>query len=879
MRADAYERFPRMTHGRLLSFTLLFLVGSGFSLTPRLGVRPAAAAPPEPLTLADFDAVAGETFSFKDDKGTLFTTSAGYQEPDRGHYLGVRYEVVHRGWAGWGLALKGLDASAFGVLTLDIKGERGGETCEIGLRDTVGREQKFPMTRFGKVTTSWTRLTIALAAFEQVNRSSLDNMTLGFNDRFGSGKIFVDNLRFEGGALGGGATTPAPKGETVLIDGFDRTNPFDVYQTYQSDDSTIDLAGSRILYQGDYSMEVTYALSTTRPLGTWVAARRTFPQLLDWTRGQTLNLWVKGDGSHHAFEIRLMMEGGATWIAHDDDILSFTRWTPLVVPLRSFTPLAPSQTGQMMALSAIRMIEFRIMSSTSRLTTGAKTAQGRIWLDALMLETEPAPTPEAPAAPAPMAPPAVPTRLRVSGGTLGHIDLSAVGFTEYFRNPDEKSQVNHNEKIIVNAKSGVFSLKADIASRSQEFGSSAVLVSSRNVTTVNREPDVFLPSLQLMANNLSPYFSNATLGNLFVDYSPYTFSPVFGFKGLSLEGDYERLNYHVFALKHRFNSFTMGTRWQQIWPNLRLSSIGVYWEGDARLPNTTLQGSDGTLSTNPAIISLQKTAQDFVYTFEARSRVWSDQLTLTGLYGYNQYKQTALTDFSDPFNPVFLRRLERPLTPDGRMYRGKAELTGVPWSGLTAGYEYRAVSTEFKPRYRQDQAGFDDLEGDQNGHNIRLVQRYQGWAVTVEHDRIIRDSNHDFFRRRTLWGIGYYGFVGMDIAFNQEIRREVYKFTSNRSVFTIDRNEEIVASELSLRKQYTPKVASYTRFRQERIRHPVTNVNFTNDSLQFRLEYAPVTNVKVLAEHKVTQFGLPALEPHGFPFADNFTRVSIELLF
>ena len=50
-----------------------------------------------------------------------------------------------------------------------------------------------------------------------------------------------------------------------------------------------------------------------------------------------------------------------------------------------------------------------------------------------------------------------------------------------------------------------------------------------------------------------------------------------------MEGDYDRFNYHAFALKHVHNSFTAGNRVRAIWPHWKFTAQSVYWEQNARL--------------------------------------------------------------------------------------------------------------------------------------------------------------------------------------------------------------------------------------------------------------------------------------------------------
>ena len=90
-------------------------------------------------------------------------------------------------------------------------------------------------------------------------------------------------------------------------------------------------------------------------------------------------------------------------------------------------------------------------------------------------------------------------------------------------------------------------------------------------TQVNNYPNLNMPSLQVMMNNVSPYLTNVTLGNVFVDYSPNVFTADFGFKGATAEGDYGPLNYHAFVIKHVLNAFTAGTRVQTRVLSLKLA--------------------------------------------------------------------------------------------------------------------------------------------------------------------------------------------------------------------------------------------------------------------------------------------------------------------
>jgi hypothetical protein len=834
-------------------------------------LAPAARAA-EPMLLADFDNAFPDTFSYKDEKGTVFNVSAAYTDKEKQKHLGLRYRIAPEGWAGWGMILKGRSAEGFGYLAFDLKGGEGGESFEIGMRDLAGKEKKFLISRFADPTEEWKEVLIPLSEFDGLNLASLDNINIGFSDREPEGLVYLDNIRFVGAPEGPAGETAASLANITLVDGFERTSPFDAYQVFQGDESTLNLLSSRLVYEGDYAMELEYKFSTSRPWGSWVSAVRHLRDPLDWSGVQEVKIWIKGDGSENDFRFRFTEPDGEAWEFVADDAFESTTWHLVSMPLNRFRLVTPTETNGTRDLGQVSSYQIDILSPTSEQTTGAKTTFGRVYVDRLYVAGERIRAVQA-------APPETVPHLRLAVPTVGNVDFSLNAFTEYTFTPEEKSRVNHIAKLITSGKVGNYSARVEFASKAQEFGEASAFVGSSVTSTENRFPEAEIPSFQVMVNNLSPYLSNVTMGNIFVDYSPYTFAPVFGFKGASAEGDYDRLNYHVFALKHSLNSFSAGNRLRLISPHWRLTAYTVYWEQNARLADPSVTSGGNLADANASVLELVRVAQDLVYNLEVERKLLRDRITLRGLYGRNEYHQSATADFSDPFNPVFNEELARKLNPKGDIWRGKIQTDGLPWRGLALAYEYRDVATAYKPRYRQNPVAFDDVESDQWGHNLRATQYYRGWVFSNEYDTIRRHSSNDYFRHRYNWGIGHFGFRGLDVAFNQEYRREIYIFTSDRSGFTTDKNEKVIASEIYVRSQLTPRMAFWIKPRQERFWHPATNFNFVNDILHMKLEFYMSTHARLFAEHRISRFGEEAFEPQGFPFDDNFTRISFEVTF
>ncbi len=125
--------------------------------------------------------------------------------PERCDFLQITYLIPDaQSSAGWGISLNGFDAAKLGATTLVfwVRGSQGGETFEVGLKDTSGRadaEKKVQISDYinGQVTTEWQKVEIPLSRFSGVDTSTLDNVNFGFNFSHGRGTIFVDILAFD----------------------------------------------------------------------------------------------------------------------------------------------------------------------------------------------------------------------------------------------------------------------------------------------------------------------------------------------------------------------------------------------------------------------------------------------------------------------------------------------------------------------------------------------------------------------------------------------------------------------------------------------------------------------------------------------------------
>jgi len=76
-----------------------------------------------------------------------------------------------------------------------VKGDQGGETFQIGVKDLSGKEVKIE-SEVGVIvsSTAWSQLVVDLEDFAGVDLGSVENINLGFNKNHGAGKVCVDEI-------------------------------------------------------------------------------------------------------------------------------------------------------------------------------------------------------------------------------------------------------------------------------------------------------------------------------------------------------------------------------------------------------------------------------------------------------------------------------------------------------------------------------------------------------------------------------------------------------------------------------------------------------------------------------------------------------------
>lgn len=174
------------------------------SATPTFTPTSTSTPLPIPPLLEIFSQVdSGQEFAFTNFGGSLTHKFVADKNCTHSGSYGLRltYNMKGAGNGGWGVHWddapdKHFNASEFSAFTFWVRGASGGETFQIGFKDTSGKEAKVETTSLVVVTSDWKMVKIQLSEFKDLNTASIRNISFGFNKDHGVGSICIDDIAF-----------------------------------------------------------------------------------------------------------------------------------------------------------------------------------------------------------------------------------------------------------------------------------------------------------------------------------------------------------------------------------------------------------------------------------------------------------------------------------------------------------------------------------------------------------------------------------------------------------------------------------------------------------------------------------------------------------
>ncbi len=642
------------------------------------------------------------------------------------------------------------------------------------------------------------------------------------------------------------------------IDDFERPNQGTVYRVETQDESTLTISSTHRAKVGINALQLEYNLKTSRANGSTVLVRCE-PELNDWRKYDQLWIWVKGDGSGNIFSIFFTDGSDQVWEYQDRNILLSQKWQLLKVDFNEFTLAAKGDANNReMKKNDIKDYGFGIIGRTP------DSSSGLIALDEFAGAGEGITA----------------TRVRPEMPKV-EMTYGFTGESNWRRTPENGEEMYHSFNFKINGNIGDFSALAEISPVFQEFGESAAAdrLDNRSGTwtptgaTSSQFMRVEIPNFQMVARNMG-FLDSVQIGNQWLDYSKYTYAPEWGYKGISVDSAGKGYGYNVFYLKHRYGSYTSGTRIDYDLWGFKNRGIAVYSYDSAKI-NTDVSAT--AIDSSPTDLQEEKIGQDLVLTYEVTRELWK-KFILRGRIGADLYKALAEVDRTDPYNPIYLRAKDSPLSEQGNLWTGGVDLNGL-WKGSNINFEYRHVYEKFLPRWRFDRINFDNDNGNQESYNVNASQELFDFIISGGYVDLQRLANPEYYRYSSRWEIGHRGFEGIEIYFGKEYLNDYNYHTDSRYGFSTYRNYKVTITNLYLTSHLSKNTNIYTKYSQWNGWDRGLEETINNHSLSWRGEHYFLKNIVLTMEYTHTQYSHPGDEPTGTPYDDNRTLATLKMYF
>jgi len=255
------------------------------------------------------------------------------------------------------------DITPYACLSFMIKGDRGGETFEVGLNDTISNKREDSVVigsiyRYlpNGITTNWQKVIIPIEDFYGPDLTRAFSIVFMFNE-IGKGKFWIDDFRFHRTQLVDREAVIADKGY-LLLDNFDHSDvnllgrKCGVYTKFPSL-----CRHSRVTspHYGDEgrSLELSYDKKSTGWCGYYTLLNQVDGKYYDLRDYESVSFMVRGKNGGEIFELGL---ADRNWINIGDSLKAgsinkylpdgvTTEWQEVTIPLEDFGLLDFSEMG------------------------------------------------------------------------------------------------------------------------------------------------------------------------------------------------------------------------------------------------------------------------------------------------------------------------------------------------------------------------------------------------------------------------------------------------------------------------------------------------------------------------------------------------------
>ncbi len=796
-----------------------------------------------------------------------------------GNSTGIEYDLSQGNWIQIHKDIK-KNLDKLEVLSLYIKTDGEVNNLEVKLTDDADCNYGIVFRNFS-TDNKWKNIIIQKSDFKYIwgdskklNWKNITRFWIAVSKSIGGkGNVLVDNIEYK---VKEDLFKLEGKASKMIIENFERSDPYKVYIPILNDESSLDLRSvNSYIIEGNYSMELYYSLSTKKSSPTSISAAYEFLSPLNWNNINTLNIWVRGDSTRNIFKIGIVDGSQELWEYSDYTVLYDNKWTLIRIPFDKFKLTSKKKiNNKKFDKSAILGIQYTVEGKSP------EDSKGKIYIDKFYAVGKSL-----------TADNIIPEEIKqpiILKRPQGNIDVKGDGIVEYKWTPEISHTLGGYVKLKFNAHLDKFGVYTELTTQSIEFGKSTYIdiIDGKTYLRENK-PGVEISSIQFSIRKPVKYINEIIIGNLFENFSDYTFSVnhtdygEWGYKGVKIQGGISDLSYRLMGIKQMFDSYVFGGEVLYNYSPLYVKGIYVINNNRGHIQNS------GNINPETGIINNNQTGdfrskqiyKDKVYTAETGIDLMGQKLHLNFLAGENYYRKYGEAQ-ADTYNDyIYQYSYEHPIVKVGHIYKAELQLRSLFWQGLDIYTHVRAVDKDYKPDFRRKPPEFDQLVCEQHGINGRISQGFSGWVISSEADTYFRKSSGKYYRHWYKHGFTKYNFYDFDFSIYQTLIYQFDKFYVSR-----DNNENTVDVTLQhYTMQIVYKISSKLRILEEQ-NYSIQKeraISKRSKSLNFRmfLEYFLSHNARCRFEGLWQKYGIYYWEPFQDPYDDNYYKFIFEINF
>ena len=322
---------------------------------------------PEGTVLFDSEAKFAERgktggYAMPPSKYGLFTDSKVHAEGSAGA-VKIHYEKANNpSFCGSYLLILG-DLSRFATMTFWVKGEKGGETFEVGLNDTISNKREDAVIvgsiyRYlpKGITPEWQQVVIPMEDFFGADMTRVFSIVLNYNET-GEGSFWIDDIRFHAEEMVDREGQIVQAGE-LLLENFDHSDVNLLGRkanAYKRLPSVCEFSRVEEPRVGDHgrSLRLDFHKKATGWCGYYTLLNQIDGAFYDMTPYKEVRFSVRGEKGGEPFEIGM---ADRSWLTIGDSVKAgsvdkflpggvTTEWQEVVIPLSDFGKLDWAQMG------------------------------------------------------------------------------------------------------------------------------------------------------------------------------------------------------------------------------------------------------------------------------------------------------------------------------------------------------------------------------------------------------------------------------------------------------------------------------------------------------------------------------------------------------